>query len=103
MDCCGRPGVSDGCRSAWCSPLQMRQPNPKEVRRQIRDVFTGAGLLGLGFVVMLVLYRSTRFADWLQSEYRGERHLAISLTVGLGVTMLLMCAWLWVAARRKGC
>ena len=79
----------------------MRQPNRQEVRRQMRDVFVGASLLGLGFTVAFFLYRSTRFAEALQSELRGERQLAISLVVGLGVTTLLMCAWLWVSARRR--
>ena len=78
----------------------MRQPN-QEVRRQMRDVFVLGGLLLLGFIVALVLYRSVGFAQILDTDLRSERQLAISLVVGLSLAAVLMASWVCVSLRRR--
>jgi hypothetical protein len=80
----------------------MRQPNPQEVRQQLATVFIGSGFVVIGFSVAFVLFRSIGFAQMLDTDVRSERQLAISLVVGLGLTSLLMCVWLWLSRRRKG-
>ena len=79
----------------------MRPPNPQEVRRQFADLFIGAAFVLVGFIVALLLYRSVGVAGLLDTDLRSDRHLCVSLIVGVGLAALLTVGWLWRSARRR--
>jgi hypothetical protein len=79
----------------------MRKPTPQEVRQQFRDLFISTGFILIGMVSAFLLYHSPRFAHLLATDVNSDRHLAVSLAIGVGVAALLVLGRIWTSARRR--
>jgi uncharacterized membrane protein (DUF485 family) len=79
----------------------MQKPDSQEVRRQFKDLLVVSALCLLGLLLAFFLFRSAGFAQMLGTEKSSDRHLAVSLVIGVGLAAALNVARLSILSRRR--
>jgi len=64
------------------------------------DLFVASAFGLLGILTAFFLFHSAGFAQMLGTEKSGDKYLAVSLSIGVGLTAVLTIARLWILARR---